>query len=163
MYEVTTCLKTWKCQGILRMSGKSHGKCVYLVMGKEGVPRAGYPGNVRECHCVWRVVAVYVHNSITRQFVSVILGSVCNTVPVTTNDNWWSCNFRCCCWALLITSIISPLLMLPLLLILLLPFYGHYSGQPVLASPPKWELEDFVRVRFLLPVWPCWRQIAHSD
>jgi len=31
------------------------------------------------------------------------------------------------------------------------PFYGHYTGQPVLASTSSQELEDFVGAKFYCP------------
>ena len=45
-----------------------------------------------------------------------------------------------------------------LLLLLLLPFYGHYTGQLALAGT-----EGFYWSKVLLPTCPCWRQLAHSD
>jgi len=35
-----------------------------------------------------------------------------------------------------------------LLLVVLLPFYSHYTGQPVLTITPIKELEDFVGAKF---------------
>jgi len=28
------------------------------------------------------------------------------------------------------------------------PFYSHYTGQPVVAGNPSWELDDFIRAQF---------------
>jgi len=36
----------------------------------------------------------------------------------------------------------------------LLPFYGHCTGQPALASTPSYEWEDSVTAKFLLPTCP---------
>jgi len=48
-----------------------------------------------------------------------------------------------------VTIYYLPVRILLLLLLLLLflwplPFYGHYTGQPALASTPSYEPEDFV-------------------
>jgi len=42
------------------------------------------------------------------------------------------------------------------------PFYGHYTGQPALATPPvkNWR---FCWSKVLLFTCPRWRQLAHSD
>ena len=37
------------------------------------------------------------------------------------------------------------------ILLLLLPFYGHYTGQSALAGTHGHELEDFVRAKFYCP------------
>ena len=39
------------------------------------------------------------------------------------------------------------LILLPLLLL----FYGHYTGQPVLPGTPGYEKEDFVGAKFYCP------------
>jgi len=45
----------------------------------------------------------------------------------------------------LLAGFILAVLLLPLPLPL---FYGHYTGQPALASTPSYELDDFVGAKF---------------